>query len=56
MDLRATKDKTELGCQGSNMFAGEGPHAQAVLRWFIKVRLELTSYILIKVLSYSDFY
>ena len=36
--LRATKEKTELGCLGSNMFAGEGPHALAVLSWFMKVR------------------
>jgi len=54
--LRAIKDKTELGDLGSNMFAGEGPHALMVLRWFIKVRLKLTSYILIKVLSYLEIF
>ena len=45
---RAMKDKTELGDLGSNMFAGERPHALVVLRWSMKVWSKLTSYILIK--------
>jgi len=53
---KAKKDKTEPGVPGSNMFVGEGPHALVVLKSFIKVRVKLTSYILIKVLSYLEIF
>ena len=42
MALEDIKDKTELGCLGSHSFGGEGQHVLMVLRWFMKVRFNLT--------------
>ena len=49
--LEDIKDKTELGCLGSHLFGGEGRHVLVVLRWFMKVRFNLTHYKLMNALQ-----